>query len=61
MIDSMLKVFQVAFYFLLGCLCVFMVLCAVVMLLFIINATIEELFKVNICEWIAKRIRHERL
>lgn len=61
MIDGMLKVFQVAFYFLLGCLCVFMVLCAVVMLLFIINVTIEELFKVNICEWIAKRFKRERI
>lgn len=61
MIDSMLKVFQVAFYFLLGCMCVFMVLCAVVMLLFIINATIEDLFHVNICDMIAKGFKRERL
>lgn len=61
MIDGMLKVFQVAFYFLLGCMCVLMIMYAVVMLMFVINATIEDLFHVNVCDMIAKRIRHERI
>ena len=61
MIDSMLKVFQIAFYFLLGCMCVLMVMYVVVMLMFVINATIEDLFHVNICDTIAKGFKRERL
>ena len=61
MIDGMLKVFSMAFYFCLGCLSVVMILCAIVMIVYIINATIEDLFHVNVCDMIAKRIRHERL
>lgn len=61
MIDGMLKVFQVAFYFCLGCLSVVMILCAVVMIVYIINVTIEELFHVNICDMIAKGFKRERL
>lgn len=57
MIDNMLGIFRMAFYFCLGCLMVVMVLCAVVMLLFIVNVTIDELFHVNVCEEIIKRIR----
>ena len=61
MIDGMLKVFQVAFYFLLGCLCVLMIMYAVVMLMFVINATIEDLFHVNVCDMIAKGFKRERI
>ena len=61
MIDSMLKVFQIAFYFLLGCLAMAMVLCAVVIIVYITNAMINDLFGIDVCQMIGKRLRHEKL
>lgn len=45
-----MELIRYAFNFLMGCLAVVMVMCVVVMVLYITNVTIEEMFKVNIAE-----------
>jgi len=59
--DKMLEFMQCAFYFLLGCLAMATVLCAVVIIVYITNATINDLFGIDVCQMIGKRLRHEKL
>jgi hypothetical protein len=55
-----MKVFKVAFEFLMGCLAVIMVLMAITMIAYIMKVTIEEIFSKELIEkvkgWLSERL-----
>lgn len=56
MVENIMQFFSAAFYFICGWLIVLAVLLALLMLIFIINVTVDEMFHINLIDKVIKKV-----
>ena len=56
MVENIMQIFSAAFYFVCGWIIVLAVLLALLMLIFIINVTVDEMFHINLIDKVIKKV-----
>ena len=60
MVEEMMQVFSAVFYFLCGWILVLAVFMALLMLIYIVNAMVEQLYGINLAATVAEKIKRCR-